>query len=142
MDLKGFIWKGGHDRLDQKLAMHFIKKDRLIANIVPAKAQCQAAIFPIHNICAVKIEEEFDFKLKPIKKSVVGECSCTEDPTTNLAQSMIGEETGIQAYSFCEVGTIIDVGEGIVILSFDEEGATFTAAISSCKISALGADCL
>ncbi|NDI35640.1 hypothetical protein [Chengkuizengella sediminis] len=94
---------------------------------------------PIHNICAVRFEGIFDFKLKPIRKSKSGECSCIEDPITNLAKSMIGEETPIEAGSFSESNvTIKDVGEGIVIVSFLSGGVIFTAAISSCKIQNFG----
>ncbi|NDI33609.1 hypothetical protein [Chengkuizengella sediminis] len=89
--------------------------------------------FPIHNICAVSTYSPFDFKLKPIRKSVVGECSCTEDPTTKLAESKIGSFEGIRAGEFINNGTISDVGEGIVILS-----SGGTTAISSCKIEEFG----
>ncbi|NDI34648.1 hypothetical protein [Chengkuizengella sediminis] len=48
----------------------------------------------VSDICLVSIVGTFNFKLKPIKKSV-GECSCTEDPITNVAQSKIGEMNSI-----------------------------------------------
>ncbi|MFS1511920.1 hypothetical protein VQL36_05720 [Chengkuizengella sp. SCS-71B] len=91
---------------------------------------------PIHKICVVQIVGDFDFKLKPIRKNI-GECSCVEDPATNIAQSMIGEETPLLAGSFFRDVTIKDVGEGIVIGT--EEGEFMsTVAISSCKIENFG----
>ncbi|WP_162036051.1 hypothetical protein [Chengkuizengella sediminis] len=89
--------------------------------------------YPIGSICAVSSIEPFDFKLKPIRKNVKGECSCIEDPTTKLAESKIGKSTTILAGDFNDDGIIIKVGEGIVILLEEE-----TTAISSCKIQRFG----
>ncbi|NDI35813.1 hypothetical protein [Chengkuizengella sediminis] len=94
--------------------------------------------FPISNICAVQIDGTFDFKLKPIQKSG-GECSCTEESTTNLAKSKIGASIAIIAGPFCEEGSIIDVGEGIVFI-FDPAGND-TSAVPSCKIQSFGRGC-
>ncbi|NDI33624.1 hypothetical protein [Chengkuizengella sediminis] len=90
----------------------------------------------VNDICAVGVEGIFDFKLKPIRKSV-GECSCTEDPITNVAKSMIGESKGIAVCNILTTGVIIDVGEGIVIMSIEGMGSANTAAFSSCKIGAI-----
>ncbi|NDI35650.1 hypothetical protein [Chengkuizengella sediminis] len=91
----------------------------------------------VSDICAVAVEGTFDFKLKPIRKSV-GECSCTEDPITNVAKSMIGEMNSIAVCNILLPGIIIDVGEGIIIMSIEGMGGDDTAAISSCKIGAFG----
>ncbi|MFS1513972.1 hypothetical protein VQL36_16235 [Chengkuizengella sp. SCS-71B] len=59
----------------------------------------------------------------------------------SVRQSMIGEETPIEAgffNAFENDVTIKDVGGGIVIVSFDAMGMTFTAAVSSCKIQYFG----
>ncbi|MFS1514522.1 hypothetical protein VQL36_19140 [Chengkuizengella sp. SCS-71B] len=97
------------------------------------------AQIPVSSICAVLIGSKlFDFKLKPIKKSLAGECLCNEDPITNLAKSKIGDFTTIQAGQFCREGTIRNVGEGIVTFLAPTNGSTDTVAISSCKIDNFG----
>ncbi|NDI36208.1 hypothetical protein [Chengkuizengella sediminis] len=112
--------------------------DNLIACLESDQFGTEGDIFkiPIHNICAVDILALIDFKLKPIRKST-GECSCTEEPTTNLAQSMIGELVQIvagQFETFSDETRIIKVGEGIVVTSDGQN----TSAVSSCKAERFG----
>ncbi|NBI31218.1 hypothetical protein [Chengkuizengella marina] len=91
----------------------------------------------VSDICAAGIEEEFNFKLNPIRKSK-GECSCIEDPITKLAQSMIGESTSVVLCNSLLTGKIINVGDGIVVMSVVDMGTLNTFVFSSCKIGGFG----
>ncbi|WP_160645129.1 hypothetical protein [Chengkuizengella marina] len=95
--------------------------------------------YPMNQIFAVFIEGQFDFKIKPIRKDI-GECSCTEEPTTRLANNLVNETVDIIAGAAAVTGKITKVGEGIVIFSFEEGGDPFTGAFSSCKIELIGDD--
>ncbi|NDI35768.1 hypothetical protein [Chengkuizengella sediminis] len=85
-----------------------------------------------------------DFKLKPIRKDVVGECVCCEDPTTNLLASKIGQQISIPSgggpsgiLSAC----IAAVGEGIVLLKDIDMGGlppTPFSITSTCLLDAIG----
>ncbi|MFS1512467.1 hypothetical protein VQL36_08535 [Chengkuizengella sp. SCS-71B] len=89
----------------------------------------------VRDVCAVGLDEAFDFKVKDIRKSK-GVCSCIEEPATNLAKSMIGKMIVLVYCNELESdGTVTQVGEGIVILSDDTFKNFETIAISSCRIN-------
>ncbi|NBI28226.1 hypothetical protein [Chengkuizengella marina] len=85
--------------------------------------------FPICNISGVDFSGvNIDIKLKPIQKSS-GRCSCCEDPITNLAKSLIGQEVDIEFLPQMGQGTIVNVGEGIIDFQVFVISSCFTTRI-------------
>ncbi|NDI36349.1 hypothetical protein [Chengkuizengella sediminis] len=86
-----------------------------------------------------------DFKLKPVRKDVVGECACCEDPMTNLLKSKIGQQISIPSgggpSGIISAG-VKDVGEGIVLLENINMGGgmpiTPFGITSTCLLDAIG----
>ncbi|NDI33916.1 hypothetical protein [Chengkuizengella sediminis] len=85
---------------------------------------------PICNIVQfLPISEKKIPDVKPIQKNTKGECVCCEDPTTNVANALIGKEV-----TFFNLTFIIEkVGEGIVI----GQNPDLIFVFSSCKISGI-----
>ncbi|NDI33601.1 hypothetical protein [Chengkuizengella sediminis] len=85
-----------------------------------------------------------DFKLKPIRKDVVGECVCCEDPMTNLLVDKIGTNISIPSgggpSGILSAG-VKAVGEGIVLLENIDMGTgsvTPFSITSTCLLDAIG----
>ncbi|NDI34685.1 hypothetical protein [Chengkuizengella sediminis] len=94
---------------------------------------------PICQINSVQLSGIVPLNLKPIRKSTKGECVCCEDPITDVANLLKGQEVTIETSNLTFDGVISDVGEGIVnMLGVDpDSGATNTVVISSCFIEAI-----
>ncbi|MDP5275996.1 hypothetical protein [Chengkuizengella axinellae] len=101
----------------------------------------ELAYISVSEVCYVEVLVPFTIKLKDIRKDK-GECSCIEDPVTNLAKSMIGEMKEIIVCNSQQTvgdegqnGRIVNVGEGIVLLFIESaKKGDKLSAISSCKI--------
>ncbi|MFS1513393.1 hypothetical protein VQL36_13245 [Chengkuizengella sp. SCS-71B] len=86
-----------------------------------------------------------DFKLKPVRKDIVGECVCCEDPMTNLLVGKIGTNISIPSgggpSGIISAG-VKDVGEGIVLLENINMGGgipiTPFGITSTCLLDAIG----
>ncbi|NBI31233.1 hypothetical protein [Chengkuizengella marina] len=82
-----------------------------------------------------------DFKLKPVRKDIVGECVCCEDPMTNLLVGKIGTNISIPSGGIISAG-VKDVGEGIVLLDNINMGVgipiTPFGITSTCLLDAIG----
>ncbi|MFS1512549.1 hypothetical protein VQL36_08950 [Chengkuizengella sp. SCS-71B] len=91
-------------------------------------------VIPISKINFICLPvPSISLNLKPIKKST-GDCSCCEDPTTNLANSLKGEVMNIEIIGFgFDPFKIADVGEGVII--GEETGNQQVGVISSCFVT-------
>ncbi|MDP5276313.1 hypothetical protein [Chengkuizengella axinellae] len=86
-----------------------------------------------------------NFKLKPVRKDIGGECACCEDPMTNLLVGKIGTNISIPSgggpNGIISAG-VKDVGEGIVLLENIDMGdgipITPFAITSTCLLDAIG----
>ncbi|MFS1513403.1 hypothetical protein VQL36_13300 [Chengkuizengella sp. SCS-71B] len=99
------------------------------------------------NAVAVASENFPPINLKPLHKDKKGECSCCEDPTTNLLKKLIGQTVSIEALVDPSVfiaplpGVIFAVGEGIVLFDttlvnpMTGELVPVRSAVSTCKIT-------
>ncbi|MFS1511360.1 hypothetical protein VQL36_02835 [Chengkuizengella sp. SCS-71B] len=95
-------------------------------------------IIPICQVIGVELFNSqpinLNINLKPVRKDSKGECSCCEDPATDVLKRMIGERVNVRFSNASRTGTIMNVGEGIVILSDDPLIQTI---LSTCNIQAI-----
>ncbi|MFS1512551.1 hypothetical protein VQL36_08960 [Chengkuizengella sp. SCS-71B] len=110
--------------------------------IATTSEQIEIAICQIIAVGFLTLPE--DFKLKPVRKDVVGECACCEDPMTNLLQSKIGQQISIPSAGGGGIlsACVVDVGEGIVLLKDIIMGGgvppTPFTITSTCLLDAIG----
>ncbi|MDP5275656.1 hypothetical protein [Chengkuizengella axinellae] len=88
---------------------------------------------PICNVSAVfSIPISLQIELKPSRTNVKGECSCCEDPTNRLLNTLSrSQELEFTFLNGSTSGFIRDIGEGIVLV----ESGGFLEAISICYLN-------